>query len=350
MPVVTESDGGSDDAVLIVRDLHKQFRQMRPWAEALRRPLERRDIHVLRGISLQVRAGEFVGLLGANGAGKTTLMKVVATLLIPDSGMARVAGFDTVSSGNEVRRRVSMSLATERGLHWRLSAWENLRLYANLQDIERAEQDDRIRSVLDTVQLMDSARRTVREFSSGMIQRLLIARALLPSPMLLMLDEPTRSLDPISARELRRFLREELAERRQCAVLLATHSADEAFRLCDRVAVLDRGRLVAEGEAGELARRFVAPRYVVVTSAPEHAEFEELQRSGIVKVVRRVPADSGWTRVVLQVSGTEGGEPVAAGVLSRLVASGVPISSFTPDEVSLAELIETVTGAQRVAA
>ncbi len=343
MPPTDRQLSADGDSVLIVRDLCKRFPQMRPWTEAIRRPFQRRQIQVLRGISLNVRAGEFVGLLGANGAGKTTLMKLIATLLIPDSGIARVGGFDTVQSGDEVRQRISMSLATERGLYWRLSAWENLRLFADLQNIHISERDDRIRSVLATVSLEESARRTVREFSSGMIQRLLIARALLPSPLLLMLDEPTRSLDPISARELRRFLREELAERRQCAVLLATHSADEAFHLCDRVAVMNRGLLVAEGDAGDLARRFVAPRYSVMTSEPEHQEFAALERTGELHVVQRTAGESGWTSVTLRL---DGGDVAAARVLSRLVTAGVPVSSFTPDEVSLAELIETVTGAE----
>jgi ABC-2 type transport system ATP-binding protein len=239
-----------------------------------------------------------------------------------------------------VREVVSIALATERGLYWRLSAWENLRLFADLNDIPRAHVRSRIAEAIDTVGLVEAKDRMVREFSSGMMQRLLIARALLTEPQLLLLDEPTRSLDPVSAREFRRFLREELAVKRQCAVLLATHNADEAFHLCNRVAILDRGAIIAEGTAHDLAYDVLGSRHILATTHPDHPIITGLAQRSRFEVVRiERGVNDASSRVVLQIPG---GEAEAGQVLRELIEGGLDVTSFSRETASLADLIEGV--------
>ena len=300
--------------------------------------MERRHIDALRGMSFSVAMGEFYGLLGANGAGKTTLMKIIATLITPDSGHVRVGGLDVEANPSGVRRVVSIALASERGLFWRLSAWENLRLFAELNEVPHGERDDRIASAIETVGLTDARGRMVREFSSGMMQRLLIARALITEPQLLLLDEPTRSLDPISAREFRRFLREELAVRRQCAVLLATHDADEAFNLCNRVAILDKGAIVAEGTAHDLAFDVFGSQHVLTTDTPDHPVLGELEQRSMLEILS-VEREGNWSRLRVRING---GNAEASRILREIIESGMTVSSFSRETRTLADLIEGV--------
>lgn len=346
-PVTRRSDAldGPDAPFLQVTGIRKRFVQRRPLVETLRAPMARQHVEALRGMSFSVRMGEFYGLLGANGAGKTTLMKIIATLLVPDEGSVRVGGRDAEREAKDVRDLVSIALASERGLYWRLSAWENLRLFAELNGLPAGQVRERVDNALATVGLSDARHRMVREFSSGMMQRILIARALLTEPQLLLLDEPTRSLDPISAREFRRFLRDELAVRRQCAVLLATHNADEAFDLCDRVAVLDRGALVAEGTARDLASDVLGSRHVLETIGGDHGTLESLVRDGRLEILDRQMQGAGW-RFVLRVPT---GDHEASAILRELVHGGVEVASFSRETTSLADLIEGVLERERAA-
>jgi ABC-2 type transport system ATP-binding protein len=295
-------------------------------------------VSVVQDVSFQANAGEFLGLLGPNGAGKTTLLKMLSTLVLPDEGTATVDGYDVVRHPHAVRSRVSPCLAQERSLHFRLTARQNLEVYADLQGVSRSERSTRVGEVLAAVSLADTGDKLVGQFSSGMLQRLLIARALITRPSLLLLDEPTRSLDPLSAREFRGFLREELVRQRGCAVILATHNADEAFELCDRVGVLHHGRLLASGVAREMAREFLGVRYMLVTTEPGHPAFAALAATGAAVVETRPADGEGWLAVTLRLEPDM--DPSA--VLSQLAAAGVRIASFEAVRASLADLIEGV--------
>lgn len=326
--------------VVRVRGLTKRYPERRSWSEILRRPFGGGDVTVLRGVSFDVGAGEFFGLLGPNGAGKTTLFKILATLVSADDGEAEVAGHDVARDGEAVRASLASVVSGERSLYWRLDARENLELFADLHGLAPGERRERVPALLETVGLADAGRKMVGEFSSGMKQRLLLARALLPDPEVLLLDEPTRSLDPLAARDFRSFLQEEIAGRRGCTILLATHDSEEALELCDRVAVLDRGRLLAVGTAEELSARFVEDRYRILARDVEEDQLGWLERRGVVReweIEGRDP--DGWTRLAVAL---EGGMDEAGQVVTSLVQSGATVARFERMAVPLADLLERI--------
>ena len=325
-----------------VTELWKAFPVARSLRDVLRQPFHRHPVPAVVDVSLEVYAGEFVGLLGPNGAGKTTLLKVLATLIAPDRGSVIVAGHDVVRDAASVRRVIAPVLANERSLYWRLSAQENLELFAVLLRLPKAEIESRVDDALDVVGLRDTGRKMVGQFSAGMMQRLLVARALLGHPRVLLLDEPTRSLDPTAAHSFRSFLREELATRRQCAVLIATHRTEEAFELCDRVVVMHRGRVAAEGRATTLGESLLGSRYGVWTLEPNHPALADVIAGGRARrLAARSEGDGRWWRVDLEI---DGGDDAAPDLLRSLVAAGVPIARFERVVAPLGELIERAIG------
>ena len=228
-----------------MREVTKSFRADRSLLRRLRGGAGTMPRAVLDAVSLEVPRGQVFGLVGANGAGKTTLLKVLSTALLPDRGSVTVDGIDAVADPARVRMRLAVVPADERALFWRVSATENVRLFASLYGLTGRERDDAVARALDLVGLGEAGRQPVGSFSSGMRQRTLLARALVTQPPILVLDEPTRSLDPVTARELRRFIRDVLCVQLGTTIVLATHSTEEALQLCDRAALLVRGRIVA---------------------------------------------------------------------------------------------------------
>jgi ABC-2 type transport system ATP-binding protein len=218
------------------------------------------DVEAVKGISFDVRPGELFGLLGPNGAGKTTTIKMLTTLLLPTAGSAQVMGYDLVDDTVEVRKRIGYVFGGEGGLYDRISGLDNLRFFAELYGVEPDAQRPRISAMLELVGLAGREREKVEGYSRGMRQRLHIARGLLHDPPVLFLDEPSLGLDPVGARELRRTIAE-LVEAGK-TVLMTTHYMFEADALCDRIAVINGGRIVAEGTAGDL-KAVVANRTIV---------------------------------------------------------------------------------------
>jgi ABC-2 type transport system ATP-binding protein len=342
-PAATLTDNGPpraarDGEVLVrIEGLVKSFPARRPWSELFRHPFRRERVEVLRGVSLEVRAGEFFGLLGPNGAGKTTLFKVLATLILPEAGRVEVAGASAIANPRAVREVLTPVIADERSLYWRLTGLENLLLFAALYGIPGAQRERTARQLLEAVALQDAAGRMVGTYSSGMKQRMLIARALLSRPAVLLLDEPTRSLDPVTARDFRRFLREEIVGRQGCTVLLATHDADEAFELCDRLAVLDRGRLVADGTAAELARLAGENRYRMLVANAEVDAALAVVRSCGLDFQAGPASEPGWSPIEGEVPR---GAATSAELTRRLAVEGVAVAEVSRVPLSLADLIE----------
>lgn len=206
----------------------------------------------LDGIDLAIQPGELYGLLGPNGAGKTTTVKILTTLLLPDSGEARVLGLDVVRQTDAVRRRIGFVFGGERGLYWRLSGLDNLRYFADLYRIPPDVSRRRIAELIERLGLSGREHDKVEIYSRGMKQRLHLARGLLNDPEVLFLDEPTIGLDPVGARELRVLVRE-LADAGK-TIFLTTHYMFEADAICDRIAVIKKGTIVAEGTPTAIKR------------------------------------------------------------------------------------------------
>jgi len=338
----------SDMAAPGVIDIHKltkRYSVRRSIGEIVRAPGERAVAYALREVSFHVNEGEFFGLLGPNGAGKTTLLRILATLILPDEGTAIVGGRDVVRDAADVRREVALVLSDERGLYWRLSAHENLRLFATLHDLHGQEMRNRVNEVMSLVGLAEARSKMVGAFSSGMRQRLLIARGLLRRPRVLLLDEPTRSLDPVAARDFRSFLVEDVVNRAGCTIVLATHSAEEAFGLCTRIGILDRGRLLDHGTMGELARHLDRDRYRVWTRTPGHRMWDGLDARPVQQPVPAVAGDGeGWTQLEVTIPG---GMAASARVLSNLAGSGVVVGRFEQVPFTLADVIESAISHDR---
>jgi ABC-2 type transport system ATP-binding protein len=203
-------------------------------------------------VSFAIEPGELFGLLGPNGAGKTTTIKMLITLLIPTGGTARVLGLDVVKDAHEVRKRIGYVFGGERGVYERLSGYDNLRYFAELYGVPARLQKQRIEELLELVGLKGREHERAEGYSRGMKQRLHVARGLLHDPEVLFLDEPTIGLDPIGARELRATIASLTAAGK--TVLLTTHYMFEADALCDRIAVISQGRIVAEGTPTQLKR------------------------------------------------------------------------------------------------
>ncbi|TME51665.1 MAG: ABC transporter ATP-binding protein [Chloroflexi bacterium] len=208
---------------------------------------------VLRGITFEAHSGEIFGLLGPNGAGKTTTLRVICTLLAPDSGSVEVLGYDTRVSPQEVRRRVGVVTA-EIGIYPRLSARENIAYFAELTGVLNGEVKRRVDGVIDRLDMGSFAEQRAESLSSGQKQKVAIARAIVHDPPVLMFDEPTSNLDVLASREIREFMVE--SKDRGKSVIFSTHVLHDAERLCDRLTIIHQGRVVASGATAEVRGAF----------------------------------------------------------------------------------------------
>ncbi|TDD32383.1 ABC transporter ATP-binding protein [Actinomadura sp. KC06] len=281
----------------------------------LRRVYTRRrrdDVVALDDLSLTVDQNEIHGLLGPNGAGKTTLVKILSTVLLPSGGSARVLGHDVVTAARDVRSLVGLVLGGDRGLYDRLTARRNLLFWGALYKLDTRTTRDRADALLERVGLADRADDPVERFSRGMRQRLHLARGLLHEPQLLFLDEPTSGLDPVAAASFRRLVLELRDEGR--TFLLATHDMDEAAALCDRVTLIDRGRMLLTGEPAQ-AGRFLGDRECVDYTDPDPALADAVAvLPGVTDVERRDGAPGRWR---VHTADRDGTRRVLAWLLDR---------------------------------
>lgn len=222
-----------------------------------------KDFPAVKGVSLRVRAGEVLALLGPNGAGKTTTVRMLTTVLRPTSGKASVAGYDVLDEAVEVRSSVGV-LTEHHGLYQRMYVREYLDFFGQLYELSSQERQQRIDHLLEKFGLAGEVDRRIGEFSKGMRQKLSLARALLHSPPVLLLDEPTSAMDPESARLVRNAIKKLRSEDR--AIVVCTHNLSEAEELADKIAIIRRGKIIAHGTTRELKQQLLGPgEYLVRT-------------------------------------------------------------------------------------
>jgi ABC-2 type transport system ATP-binding protein len=283
------------------------------------------ETRAVDGLSFEVRAGETFGLLGHNGAGKTTTIRLLNGVLSRDAGTVEVLGLDPAVDGVGVRARTGVLTETP-SLDERLSARENLSFFGRLYGVTGRPLDDQVVGLLTAFDLAERADDRVGGFSRGMKQRLALARTLLHDPDVLFLDEPTSSLDPVTARDVHDLVESFSRERRR-TVVLTTHNLAEAQRLCDRVMIMEHGRALAVGSPAELARTVVAPRAVDIEVPIEN-------RDAAVLVLR----EGGLGDVAVRPDGltfrVDDQNKIAAAV-ALLAAAGVPIYRVAEREPDL---------------
>jgi ABC-2 type transport system ATP-binding protein len=299
---------------------------------------EKRAVEALKDVSLQVQPGEIFGLLGPNGAGKTTLIKILTTLLLPTSGQAWVNGLDVTKEENQVRASIGCMLMGERGLYWKLTGRENLEYFGALYHFSLAERRRRADEIINLLHLEEMADRTVETYSSGQKMFLAFGKALINDAPLLVLDEPTNTLDVPSASELRAIVRG--LNNRGKTVIYTTHIMTEAETLCDRVAIIDHGQLLALGSVVELKaslqREKVTHIEGVISSKAEAA-------------VRALPFVLHATRAakdganLLTVVSTGGREDLPK-LIEVLTHSGALIQKLAPEEPTLEDVFIAKTG------
>ena len=322
--------------------LSKRFAATRGYRDLM--PFRKRKyVEALRSVTLQVPQGGVFGLLGPNGAGKTTLFKILGTLSLPTTGEASVFGIDVARKPSQVKRLLTYVVSEERSLYWRLTGKQNLQYFAALFNISRRDSRRRIADLLALLELEDAADKRVMYYSTGMRQKLAMARGLLSDPEILLLDEPTRSLDPLVAQSLWRFIKEDLVARQGKTILMATHNLDEARRECDRIAVLHHGEVRASGTVEDLTRFLAGTIRYDLKFLPSgngiHALISEVPG---VHDVRVLPVqDEGLQSVEFALENPGVQVPQ---VLERVMAAGGKVVACSPRERPLSEVLAELIG------
>ena len=318
-----------------VKDLSKtyQVRQRKGLFKS-----EKSAVEALKGVSLEVCAGEIFGLLGPNGAGKTTLIKILTTLLLPTSGEAWVNGYSLKRQENLVRASVGCMLMGERGLYWKLTGRENLEYFGALYHLSPSDRRRRAREIIDLLELGELADRTVETYSSGQKMKLAFGKALINDAPLLVLDQPTNTLDVPSASELRAIVRDLNAQGK--TVIYTTHIMAEAESLCDRVAIIDHGQLLAIGEIEELKASLKRDHVIRVEGVLPSRAVAAVKRLPNVQQATRTAAN-GAELLTVVTAGDHQDLPLLIETLSR---AGALIQKIAPEEITLEDVFIAKTG------
>ena len=328
--------------MLVVERVEKSFpatTSMSTWLRSGGRIPRRRVLH---GIDFSIARGELFGLLGPNGAGKTSLLKMLASLSIPDSGRIILDGVDIVRHPREAKRRIGLCTAEERSFYFRLTGRQNLAFFGALVGLRGRTLHRRVDDVAELVDLSDALDQSFHGYSSGMRQRLTVARALLADPEVLFFDEPTRAVDPVHAEGLRRLIRDELVDRQGKTVVLATNLLNEAWALCDRIAVIDGGTVIAIGPPQSLAltlRRRL--RYDIVVERVPGDMLAQLQAIPDVARAGAFPHEDGDLRFELEL---EPDGTALTDVLHALLSSGAHVRHLRSIEPDPMDVFKHITG------
>jgi ABC-2 type transport system ATP-binding protein len=325
-----------------VRGLTKDFALRRGLRQMVRHPFGAVRKRVLDGVDLRVQAGQVIGVLGANGAGKTTLLKTIATVIRPDAGSIAVHGFDAVSQEREVRDRVAYVYSEERSFYWRLSGRENLEFFAALDNLHGAAAKRLIDEFAGRLAIGDYLDQPFSHYSTGIRQRFALARALLRRPSVLLLDEPTRSVDPAEARRVWALIKDRLGGDDGLTVMLVTHQPEEAVAVCDRIAILDGGKIKLNLPPEDL--RLASRGLHGLTISVEGFLPSELPRLRALHGVRDVSLTVSGEGQQLDVW-CDNGDLAVADLIAAATASGARVRSLS-ESAPVSELIARLIGAR----
>lgn len=243
-------------------------------------------VEAVKDLSFSVQKGEILGILGPNGAGKSTTIKMMITMLLPTKGKISILGYDSYYDRKLIRNKINVVFGGERGMYWKLSGYENLLYFAQLYKIPRKEADQKIHKLLDEFGLTKYKDMTVNKYSTGMKQKLHFVRALLNDPEIIFLDEPTNGMDPQTANHVRDIILE--FKKKGKTIILATHNMLEADKLCDRILIMNKGKIVKIGKPEELKAYLKTDRVLIKIRGNLDANFSELLniKKEHIKIVR----------------------------------------------------------------
>jgi ABC-2 type transport system ATP-binding protein len=298
-------------------------------------------VEALHEVSFNISEGEIFGLIGPNGAGKTTLTKIIATLIQPTTGSAVVNGHDTVADDEKVRREVGLAGAEERSFYWRLTAEQNLLFFARLYGLSGPHARRRIKELFELFEFDELASRRFAELSTGNKQRLSVARAMLANPPVLLLDEPTRSLDPIAAARMRATI-QSLAQRdeQRVTIFLTSHNLAEVEELCNRVAIIGKGRIRAiDSPANLRAMHTPEEQHSIEFTSRAPADAEQALRLAFSERFFTLERTSEVRQWKLRFS-RESGDETLDSVLRVLQQSGAVIRSVETEKPTLLDVLE----------
>jgi ABC-2 type transport system ATP-binding protein len=306
--------------------------------------VQKKGIVALSRVNLEIERGKIYGILGPNGAGKTTLIKILTTSVIPTEGSVSIFGLDIVQKEKEVKRFLGLVNSDERSFFWRLTGRQNLHFFACLYRLSKEERNRRIDELLELLDLTDKADVRFYNYSTGMKQKLAIARALISKPRIIFMDEPTRSLDPLGAKTLRIFIKEKLLRTCCSTLILTTHNLDEAEELCDHVAILHKGKVVAEGSVDNL-RKMYNKTHVFQFEIENFTD----------QLLRRLDRIEGVSDLVtlLRTNGTAhlkmalSDAPLLHCVLKEIIDNGGKVSYCTGEEMPLEDIFQSIVSGEQ---
>jgi ABC-2 type transport system ATP-binding protein len=304
------------------------------------RKTQAKTLIALHDINLSVPRGELFGLLGPNGAGKTTLIRILTTLLAPSSGSARVAGYDVSADRALVRPRINLVSGGESSGYGLLTVRENLWMFAQFYGIGSAEANRRIGELLDVVKMRDRLNTKASQLSTGLRQKMNVVRGFLTDPEVVFLDEPTLGLDVGASRDVRAFVRRWLSEDTMRTVLLTTHYMVEADELCDRVAIINDGRVLACDSPARLKRRLQRQPIFHLETTP--LDGSGVRAFGALPGVRKVTHQEGDGRATLELILEE--EQVIGGVIATMAARRIGLVNLTKREPTLEDVFVDLVG------
>ena len=328
--------------IIVTKDLSKTYRVKIPKGFL---KSTYKEIRALENVNLSISEGEIFGLLGPNGAGKTTLIKILTTLLLPDKGEAWVNGYNVVKDAEKVKASIGVMLMGERSLYWKLTGRENLEYFGSLYRIPTNVLRKRINWVIDFLGIQDFVDRLVEGYSSGQKMLLAFAKSLINDAPILFLDEPTVTMDPRNAAMIRNLINK-LNKEHNKTILLTTHLMHEAEQLCDRVAIIDKGRVIAVGMPDELKAQLRGKSSIEI----------DLRGHGDDNLIQLIEKIEGVTRVAVSFTKSNGLDAtrirvicdfpreILPEIINTLVSNKVDILYINPQEPTLEDVFMHYTG------
>jgi len=304
------------------------------------------SVEALRGVDLKIKEGEIFGVLGPNGAGKTTLIKILCTLVIHDEGEAYVYGFDVRKQPGNVLNNLQAVLPESRGFAWRLTGAQNLMFFSMLYGLTRKQSVERVNYLLNFTGLTERANDGYQRYSTGMQRRLLLCRAMLRDSSILLFDEPTAGLDPVSAAEFRGMLKR-LAKEEKKTIFLSTHNLTEAQDICDRIAILDRGKIIACDTPHNIRYMMLDEKVFNITLidavfSDHHVEMiSQLEKvQGVLGVSAEVDPEWNFNKLSIRTHK----DLDISSILEMIIKSGLKIGMISAKEPTLEQAFMTITG------